>query len=105
MPNSGNGMRRMQDLKTLSLIIGVTLALASAAWGIVSWAQSLKPRAEARSDHEVLHRRITEVDKKTLDAEQHVNRVEQTIGRDVKTIKCILTAPNRRSKEKCGLQE
>ena len=51
MPNSGNGMRRMQDLKTLSLIIGVTLALASAAWGIVSWAQSLKPRAEARSDH------------------------------------------------------
>lgn len=104
---TSNGMRRVQDLKTISLVIGVTAALASAAWGIVSWAQSMKPRVEATADHEVLHRRITSANESAAAADKHATDVEkkiEPIGRDVKTIKCLMLAPNQKARAKCGLQ-
>lgn len=103
MSGSGNGRSRRQDLTTISLIIGIVLGLAGGAWSIVSWAQSVLPRTEAEQKHEVIHHRISEVDRKADNNERNVEVIQQTIGRDVKTIKCLLTAPNRKAKQNCGL--
>lgn len=90
----------MADLKIISIVVGLTISMASVAWGVVSFAQSLQPKVEAMAQHEVLHERVSAVDDKADNALVQTT----TIGRDVKTIKCILMAPNRKGKERCGLE-
>lgn len=92
-----NTRSRIADLKTLSILVGVVVAMSSVAWTVVSWANSLMPRVEAKQQHQVMWKRIGEVD----------DKADKAIGikRDVGVIKCILSAPNRKAKQTCGLQE
>lgn len=101
---TSNGRSRLADLKVIGLVVSITLGLGGMAWTVVSWASSVKTNEVARQDHEVLHRRITKVNDKAEGAVQEQEKMQQTIGRDVKTIKCLLTAPNRKAKANCGLE-
>jgi len=99
-----NARSRIADIKVLSLVVGIVAAMATCGWGIAVWATGRVSKEDLHSETRILHKRIGDVDDKAEAADGHATQIEQTIGRDVRTIKCLLTAPNRRAKERCGLE-
>lgn len=99
-----NAMKsRVADLKVVALIVTITAALAGGAWSVVSAFSAKMDRTEAETSHTILHKRITAVDDKASENTRGLEHTQQTIGRDVRTIKCILTAP-KRGRKNCGLE-
>jgi len=104
-PARSNGSSRLSDLKVIGIVLGIMGTLAMGIVGIGAWAQSLKPRAEAKQDHTVLHDRVTRVTQQAEANTHHVEQVEQTIGKDMKVVKCLLRAKNTKAKSNCGLED
>jgi len=89
--------------KTVSTIVGVTVLVGGIFVSIVLWFTSVQTKEEAEAQHSAIQSDMAAADKMI---EQKVNAViEQVepVGRDVKTIKCLMLAPNRKSRERCGL--
>jgi hypothetical protein len=101
-----NAMRsRLADLKTIGLVIAIVSGMAGGAWKVIDLINGKMDRSEAEASRSALHQRISRV-KEVVDKNTHdVEQVQQTIGRDVRTIKCILTAPSRKAKGNCGLED
>ena len=96
---------RLDDLKVISIIISITLALAGAAWGAVGVLSGKIDREESKADDRILHQRISGVQAEAEINKNDIDEVQRTTGRDVKTIKCLLTAPSRKAKSNCGLKD
>ena len=109
---TGTTRSRLSDLKVIGLIVSITIGIATVAWSVVSWATSVvtigeateahsKIEAQAINDKVELQLEDSEIDKK---ADAAIEEVKQ-VGRDVKTVKCILLAPNRQAKARCALEQ
>ena len=100
---TSNMKSRLADLQVVGAVIAITAALAAGSWKVVDVLSSKEDRIEHAADIRIVHERIGKVKETADGASSEVHNVQQIIGRDVKTIKCILTAPSRKAKGNCGL--
>lgn len=83
------------------LPLAVVVALVGAAVSFGVWKGSVVTDARATKLHEPIMEQIIAVEKK---ADKAVTDV-QAMSRDVRTIKCVVLAPNNRAKARCALGE
>jgi hypothetical protein len=91
---------RLDDLKAFSIVFGITVTVGGGGVGAVVWSTTLQTKEAARAQHEKLQAVDGELRKKTEGIREDV----KAIARDVRTIKCLITATTSKEKARCGLE-
>lgn len=82
---TGNGRSRVQDLRAIAVVLGVTGVIASAGWSIVSWATGLQSVAKAAEEHHKLKEEHVKFETK-----EHAREREKAIGNVLQTQSAVL---------------
>ena len=90
-------------VKTLLTIAGSTIALAALAVGAVAWFLGVQTKTEAAAQHDEIRTEVRAADTKIEIKADTAQSELRTIGRDVRTIKCLLTRPAKQ-RQNCGLE-
>ena len=91
-------------VKTLLTIVGATVAIGATAVAVVAYFLSMEPRAVAEKEHEAIKTEFRSADGVIIDHARAAEEQIRDVGRDVKTVKCILQAPTMKAKARCGLE-
>ena len=86
--------------KTISTIVGTVVLVGGIAISTVLWFVGVQTKAEAAQQYEALSKVDAELSKRNDEVVVEV----QKVGRDVTTIKCLLTKSKRKERDACGLQ-
>jgi hypothetical protein len=91
-------------LKTISVIVSTTVLIGGLAVGLVLWFSRVQLIPEAVEQHEALRTEFQAADI-IIDRKTEITTGQlKEVGRDVKTIKCLIQAPSMKAKAKCGLE-
>ncbi len=102
----------MADLRVIGIIVSTTLGIGGVSWAVAAWgttrvsttdsaAALAKIEGQAINDKVELQLEDQRIDRKVNSAIEEMKQV----GRDVKTVKCILLAPNSKQKSRCALEQ
>lgn len=101
---TGKAKSLLQDLKVFGAILVSTFTLATLAWNIGQWVFSVQMKDQAAREHDLIKSEIgASVQALEVQVSPALKQVE-SVGRDVKTIKCLMLAPSAKAKQRCGLE-
>jgi len=93
-----------QDARQIAAIVAITGALATIAWQVSSFALGTVTHQEAQIEHQAIRGEMKIGDEKIdVKASAAADQIKE-VGRDVKTIKCLMLAPTVKAKQRCGLE-
>ena len=101
----------LSDARNIAAVLMLAGAAAGGLWAVTSWCGTRvssteageahdRIRAEYRNADAIIEARAEEIEAKTDAATVQFREV----GRDVKTIKCLMLSPNVKAKSRCGLE-
>jgi len=94
----------VHTFKTLSTMLGFIMLVGGLAVAAVLKFSDIQSAQESKDQHRQIREEYKAADALIIEHAREVESQLKDVGRDVRTIKCLILAPNAKQKQKCGLE-